>query len=136
MPKTLTKKEKRDELVSDSDLLEDVMERIAEIEAVLEPLKAQEKELRASLAESLLRRGLSFVKTTSGLGFGLVTRSTFGIKEGQEDKAREWAIKNGFVQPDKGRISAFFKKVLPSETPDWIEERVTRSLQVRGSEEE
>jgi hypothetical protein len=81
-------------VLSLADELELVMERIAEREEELKPLKEREDEIRTQLCDLLLKQGLQFVKTSSGLAFGLVKgRVSFKVVKGREDEAIRWAVK-------------------------------------------
>jgi hypothetical protein len=68
-----------------ADALESCMDAQIELDAQLAPYKHQEEHLRAEICKELIAKGLQYVKTTSGLGYGLVQgRKTFIIKKGEE----------------------------------------------------
>lgn len=84
---------KKDKLVVDADDLEAVMDQIEALKAELKPLEEKEDAIRADLTKGLLSKGMQFIKTTSGMSFGLVKgRVMFKIKDGQEQVALEWAL--------------------------------------------
>jgi hypothetical protein len=120
-----------------ADALESNMEVQAELEAQLAPYKEQEEELRAEICEELVKRGLQYVKTTSGLGYGLVKgRVTFAIKKGMEDAGIKWALE---AYPSILTVSAakLNKVVQPMmELPEFIERKEGEPhLSVRTTEE-
>ena len=86
----------KDKLQLLADELEQILDKRAEVEAefaaVLDTIKEYEKQTREKLLETLTNKGWKFVKATSGLGFGITDgKTTFGIKEGYEEAALEWA---------------------------------------------
>jgi hypothetical protein len=134
----MTTKLKKDTLAEDLAKYEVMMERIEELKAELEPLEEARKAMSADLAERAMKLGQPYVKTPSGLAFNVATRSNFGPIEGFETEYEEWAKKNGFVKTsiDTPRAASFLKRLLPSEMPKWVEERLTRYLVIKRTEEE
>lgn len=83
----------KNKLVILADELEEVMDKIEALKADIKSLEEREDEIRAELVKGLLKTGLSYVKTTSGMGFGMVAgRVSWKVKDGQEQQAIQWAI--------------------------------------------
>ena len=127
----------KDKMITSADELEVVMEQIDALKAQLEPLQAQEDAIRATLVKSLVAKGLQFVKTTSGLAFGLVKgRVSYKVREGKEPEAIAWAIKEfpGLLTIGAAKLN---KVVQPMLTPPSFIERTegVPHLSVRTSEE-
>jgi hypothetical protein len=81
-------------VLSLADELELAMEKIAGKEEELRPLKEHEEKIRGELCGLLIKQGVQFVKTSSGLSFGLVKgRVMFKVMKGREVEAIQWAIK-------------------------------------------
>lgn len=84
----------RDKMQTLADELEEVMEQIEEVACAMQPLQQREQEIRTELTEGLLKKGYKYIKTTSGLGFGIVAgRVSHAIKKfpGSREKAVQWA---------------------------------------------
>lgn len=126
----------KDKLQLAADRLEQVLDQIAEVEAELDPLKEEEKLIREELMIGMEKKGYKFVKTTSGLGFGVQERKTLSIKEGMEKDALEWAKKDypHILTIAKPMMNKILKPML--ELPSFIEESVTKYISVRSSEAE
>lgn len=113
----------KDNLVKSADALEAIMEEIEILKAKLIPLEEEEEKLRGNIVKNLLKSGLQYCKTTSGLGFGLVKgRVSYKVKEGKEQEAMLWAINE---YPSVLNISAakLGKVVQPMITPPAFIER-------------
>lgn len=125
----------KDKLQTLADQLEVVMDKIADIEATFEPLKEEEKAIREQLMLGMQKKGYRFVKTTSGLGFGVQERKTLSIKEGMEEQALQWAREEypHILTVAKPAMNKILKPML--HLPDFIEEQVTKYLSVRTQEE-
>lgn len=122
-----------------ADELEEVMDKRDNLRAEFEeqdtPLKEREEQIRLELMEDMTKRGWKFVKTTSGMGFGVNERTTLSIKEGAEKEAVEWAKENyeHILTVKKPELNKILKPML--EMPKFIERVVTRYLSVRTTEE-
>lgn len=107
-----------------ADELEQVMDEREAKEAEIEPLKEREDEIREKLVKGLLSKGFQYIKTTSGMGFGIVQgRKTFMIKAGQERAAIEWAQQTypGLLTLNKSDLAKVLKPML--EVPAFFEEK-------------
>lgn len=125
----------KDKIQTLADELETVMDAITEKEAELDPLKEQEKAIRELLMAGMDKKGYKFVKTTSGLGFGVQERKTLSIKEGMEADALAWAQKDyaHILTVSKPAMNKILKPML--QLPAFIEESITRYISVRLTEE-
>lgn len=115
----------KNQLQTLADELEQVMDEREAKEAEIEPLKEREDEIREKLVKGLLSKGFQYIKTTSGMGFGIVQgRKTFMIKAGQERAAIEWAQQNypGLLTLNKSDLAKVLKPAL--EIPPFFEEKV------------
>lgn len=127
----------KDVLQTLADELEEVMERRAEVEATLAPIKEYEEQTREKLLIALKKKGYKFVKTTSGMGFGITSgKTTFGVVEGQEQEALEY-VKTEFpaaLAINKTTLAKILKPMLT--LPKFFEMKEGEPhLTVRGSEE-
>lgn len=78
-----------------ADELEDILDKREEVEALLEPIKEKEAEIRGELVNGMLKQGFKFIRTESGLAFGITDgRTTFKVKKGAEEEAIKWAQEN------------------------------------------
>lgn len=76
-----------------ADALEQILDQIAEVEAILKPLKEKEDEIRDELVLTMQKKGYDSIRTTSGLGFVIVKgRVSFKVKDGKEQDAIAWAL--------------------------------------------
>lgn len=129
----------KDKLTILGDALESVMHTKDTLKEQMEALEQQEEEIRAQLIKGLLSKGIQFIKTTSGLAFGVVQgRKTFPIKKGMEGEALSWVQKNypAALSVSAAKLTKILKPMLPSQLPDFVEEKVGEPhLSVRGSEE-
>ncbi len=125
---------KKDKLAVLATELEKNLDMQESIKAELVPLQEVEAKIREELILGMGQRGLRFVRTESGLGFGIQERKTLSIKEGMEDKAMSWAKENyeHILTISKPAMNKILKPML--EFPDFIEEQVTRYLSVRQTE--
>lgn len=105
-----------------ADELEDILDKKAEVEALLDPIKEKEDEIRAELVTGMLKQGFKFLKTTSGLSFGVTDgRVTFKVKSGMEPLAIKWASENypGILSLASAKLNAVVKPMLHQ--PEFIE---------------
>lgn len=78
-----------------ADELEQNLYQQEELQIILKPLKEKEDAIRAELVTSMLKKGLKFIRTESGLAFGITPgRVTFKVKPGKEQEAIVWAQEN------------------------------------------
>lgn len=128
---------RQNKLTALADELEQAMDRREEIEASLLPVKEYEEQIRAKLIKELFKVGFDYVKTTSGMGFGIVSgRKTYLIKKGREGEALEWAKENypSILAISKPDLNKVLKPML--NLPEFFEEKVGEPhLSVRGAEE-
>lgn len=124
-----------------ADELEQVTDQIEEIKAELDPLEEREKEIRAELCESLIKKGLQYVRTTSGMGYGITKgRVTYGIKKGigLRAKAVEWAVQNypSILTISAADLGTVVGPMMPAQVPDFVERRESPPhLSVRTNEQ-
>lgn len=117
-------KPKKDKLVALADALESCMDVRAELASQDLPYKEQEEKLRAEIVQELLSKGLQYVKTTSGLGFGMVRgRTTYDIRQGREQEAIKWALEQypSLLTISKGDLGKVIKPML--NPPDFVEKK-------------
>lgn len=115
----------KDKLQTLADELETTMDEREAKEAELEPIKEREDQIREELVKGLLKKGFQYIRTTSGLGFGIVQgRKTFMIKAGAEFAAIKWAEENfpGLLTLNKSDLAKVLKPML--EIPPFFEEKV------------
>lgn len=117
-----------------ADELEKVLDEREEKEAELTPIKEREEQIREALLEGMSKKGYRFVKTTSGLGFGVQERKTLSIKDGMEDVAFDYFKENypAALTLHKPTVNKIIKPML--EFPHFIEESITKYLSVRTAE--
>lgn len=119
-----------------ADALESCMDVQAELEAQILPYKEQEEHLRAEICQEMIAKGLQYVKTTSGLAYGLVKgRTIFGFKKGMEDAGIKWAMEHNpaILTVSAAKLNTVVKPML--ELPDFIERKEGEAhLAVRTSE--
>lgn len=114
----------KDKLVTLGDELETLMEKIDEVKTMLKPLEEEEEKIRAEMCGGLLKKGLKYVRTTSGLSFGLVDgRTSFKVKTGFEEKAIDWAQKNfpSLLTFSSAKLNQVLKPML--NPPDFFEKK-------------
>lgn len=112
----------KDKLVTLGDSLEEVMDRIEALKAELKPLLEQEEVIREDMTKGLLKKGLRYVKTSSGLAFGLVSgKTSFKVKQGKEKEALDWAMVQfpGILSITASKLNAVVKPMLTP--PEFIE---------------
>lgn len=105
----------KDILAKSADELETVLDQIEEVKALLKPLEEKEEQIRADLLARLLTKGLKYVKTTSGLAFGVTDgRTTFKVKKGMEPLAIQWAQENypGLLSLASAKLNQVVKPML------------------------
>lgn len=128
----------KDKLQQLADELEEVMDFRSRMEAEIAPIKEREEKIRELLTQSLLKKGFKYVKTTSGLGFGIVDgRKTYTIVKGREQEAIQWAQKDfpGLLAINKPDLAKVLKPMLT--IPEFFEEKVGEPhLSVRNNEDE
>lgn len=121
-----------------ADKLEEEMDFVDRAEEEIAPHKEKIDAIRAELVAGLLKQGFQYIKTTSGLGFGIVQgRKTFLIKKGQEAVAIKWAQEAypGLLTINKADLAKVLKPMLA--VPDFFEEKVGEAhLSVRTSDGE
>lgn len=122
----------KDQLQKLADELEQVMDFRSRIEGELEPIKEKEEDIRQKLLEAMGKKGYRFVKTTSGLGFGVQKRHSFKIVD--MEKALKWAMEKypSVLTVDKAKATKVVKQDL--EIPEFMEETTTEYLSVRSTE--
>jgi hypothetical protein len=123
MAKTKTK-----DLVSLADELESTMDKIEALKAELQPLEEREEEIRKNIVQELLKNGVDFIRTTSGLSFGMVSgRTTFSIRKfpGMKEKAVKWAQENfpSILTIGSADLSKICKPMLDGELPEFVERK-------------
>ena len=129
----------RNKLVELADELEQVMDLRARVEAEVDPIKEREEKVREMLTKELIKKGFQYIRTTSGLGFGLVAgRTTFAIKKhpGMRERAIEW-VKDHYPAA-LSVASADLNKILKPmlEVPEFFERKQGEPhLSVRTQEE-
>ncbi len=128
----------KDKLQKLADELEAVMDLKHAAEEALAPYKEKEEAVRAELLDALRKKGYKFVKTTSGLGFGITAgKTTFVVKEGMDEKALEY-VKSEYPSAltiNKATLNKILKPMLT--LPEYFEAREGEPhLSVRGAEEE
>lgn len=127
----------KDKLVAYADALEACLDVQAELEEQLAPYKAEEEKLRAEIVASLLKSGLDWCRTSSGLSFGLVDgKTSFPIKEGREQEAIAYAQKNypATLSIAMAKWNKIMKPLM--ELPDFVERRQAgKHLSVRTVED-
>lgn len=127
----------KEKLVTLADELEEVMDKIEALKAEMKPFEEREDEIRAELVKGLLKKGLSYVKTTSGMGFGMVAgKVSWKIKDGQEQTAIQWAIQEfpGLLSIAAAKLNKVVQPML--NPPKFIERKEGEPhLSVRTTEE-
>lgn len=127
----------KDKLQTLADELEEVLDRKSEIEEELKTVKEYEDQVRSQILLGLQKKGYKFIKTTSGLGFGITLgRKTFAIKMGSEEVALKWAQENypSLLTISNSKLGQVVKPML--NRPEFVEEKVGNSfLSVRASED-
>lgn len=114
----------KDKLQTLADELEDIMDKKAEVEEVLRPIEEREAEIRKELAQGLIAKGFQYIKTTSGLGFGIVKgRVMYAVKDGREHEAMQWATENfpGVLTISAARLNKVVQPML--NVPEFIERK-------------
>lgn len=126
----------KDTLQKLADELEETMRKREDIEEQLEPIKEYEEQIREKLAKGLLQKGFKYIKTTSGIGFGIIDgRKTYIVKKGYEQEALEWAKKEypSVLSISKTDLGKVLKPMLS--LPEFFEEKVGEPyLAVRKAE--
>lgn len=128
----------KDKILSLADELEEVMHNIDVMEESILPFKKREEEIREELVKSLLKKGLEYVRTSSGLSFGLVSgRVTFKVKKGKEQQALKWALEEypSIVSLTAAKLNKVAQPML--DLPDFLERTAGEPhLAVRTNNEE
>lgn len=104
---------------------------------MLTPLEEYEEQVREKIVKGLLKEGFTYIKCSSGMGFGIVQgKKTFAIKKGSEHEALEWAKTNypSILAINKSDLAKVLKPLLS--VPEWFEEKQgDPHLSVRAAEE-
>lgn len=128
---------RKNKLQTLADELEEVIKRREDAETLLVPLKEYEEQIREKLVDELLKVGFTYVKTTSGKGFGIVQgKKTYTIVKGREQDAIQWAQSHypAILSINKSDLGKVLKPMLT--LPEFFEEKVGEShLAVRSANE-
>lgn len=105
-----------------ADELEAVLDQKAEVDALLIPIKEREDKIREDLVKGMLKQGFKFIRTDSGLSFGVTDgRTTFKVKKGMEPIAIQWAQENypGLLSLASAKLNQVVKPML--QPPEFLE---------------
>lgn len=129
---------RKNKLLADADELEDIIGRRQELEDQLKTIKEYEDQLRESIVKDLLKKGLQYCKTTSGLGFGMVKgKVSYKVKDGKEQEAIQWAIQEfpGLLSISASKLGKVVQPMMSP--PEFIERKQSEPhLSVRVTESE
>lgn len=112
----------KDKLATLADELEMNLYQQEELQAIMKPLQEKEEIIRSEMVSGLLKKGLKFVRTSSGLGFGMVDgRVSYKVIKGREHEALDWAIKEfpGVLSIAAGKLNSVVQPML--NPPEFIE---------------
>lgn len=120
----MAKSSKKDiSLVALADQLETILDKKEALKAKLVPIEEKEEKIRQTIVNSLLANGLQYIKTSSGLSFGIVQgRKTYEIVK--EKEAIEWAQESypGLLTLRKADLAKVLKPMLS--VPPFFAEKV------------
>lgn len=105
--------------------LEENLDKQEEYLVPLKELKDDEDKLRTEMVVQMLKKGYKFVRTDSGLGFGITDgRKTFAIKKGSEAIAVKWALQEypAILSISTAKLAQVLKPML-DELPPFVEEK-------------